>query len=190
MLEGFVPYPCEFVDRYRSRGLWLSRPLWELFAQKFQAFADRPAVVYAGTALTYRELEERSVRLARALAAEPGIRALDRVVLQLPNTPELILAYFPLQRLGAIPIMALPAHREREIGHFIQLSDARAYICGDNALVAVVRAQNPSLQEVVTLDELRALRGEADLPDTASFAVRVRRLVDSRREHRWPPAAA
>jgi len=39
-----------------------------------------------------------------------GIRALDRVVLQLPNVPELIVAYFALQRLGAIPIMALPAH--------------------------------------------------------------------------------
>ena len=169
MLEGFVPYPDEFVDRYRSRGLWLDRPLWELFAQKFQAFADRPAVVYAGTTLTYHELEERSVGLARALAAELGIRALDRVVLQLPNIPELILAYFALQRLGAIPIMALPAHREREIGHFIQLSDARAYICGDHARVGVVRAQNPSLEKVVTLDELRALRGEADLPDMASF---------------------
>src|SRR5262249_34414882 len=29
---------------------------------------------------------------------------------------------------------------EREIGHFIQLSDARAYICGDDALGGVVRA--------------------------------------------------
>src|SRR5215469_8740527 len=118
MLEGFVPYPDEFVDRYRSRGLWLDRPLWELFAQKFQAFADRPAIVYAGTTLTYCELGERSVGLARALA-ELGISALDRVVLQLPNIPELVLAYFALQRLGAIPIMALPARRPYTIrGYF------------------------------------------------------------------------
>lgn len=76
MLEGFVPYPVEFVDRYRSRGLRLDRSLWELFAQKCQAFADRPAIVYAGTTPTYHELEERSVGW-RALAAEVGIRALD-----------------------------------------------------------------------------------------------------------------
>ena len=85
MLEGFVPYPGEFVDRYRSRGLRLDRSLWELFAQKCQAFADRPAIVYAGTTPTYHELEERSV----------GWRARCR------------------QRWGSEPWMSRPAAAER-----------------------------------------------------------------------------
>ena len=169
MLEGFVPYPGEFVDRYRSHGLWLDRPLWELFAGRFLAFADRPAIVSGDGTLTYRELGERSLWLAGALGAALRIGTLDRVVLQLPNTPDLIVAYLALQRLGAIPIMALPAHREREIGHFLQLSDAQAYVCGDRALAGVVQAQNPWLRKVVTLDQLRALGGQAELPDTGSI---------------------
>ena len=48
------------------------------------------------------------------------------MVVQLPNTRLFASFYFALQRIGAIPIMALPSHRYRELRQFVALSGAVA----------------------------------------------------------------
>jgi 2,3-dihydroxybenzoate-AMP ligase len=171
MLEGVVAYPPEFVERYRAAGLWLGRSLWELFSDCFERYAERTALVHAGGRLSYGQVRAGADRLADGLAGR-GIRRLDRVVVQLPNLTEFVLLHFALQRLGAIPIMALPAHREREIGHFIELAGARCYVAQDAGLAEVVRSQQPTLEQVLMLDDLRRLlAGEAGgpVPESSSL---------------------
>lgn len=171
MLEGVVGYPAAFVERYRAAGLWPGRSLWDLFSDRFNRYADRTAVVHARGRLSYRDVRAGAERVAAGLAGR-GIGRLDRVVVQLPNIPDLVLLYFALQRLGAIPIMALPAHREREIGHFIELAGARYYVARDRGLAEVVRSQQPTLEQVLMLDDLRGLlAGDAgeSLPDTSTI---------------------
>ena len=167
-IEGFVRFPPEFAERYRAAGLWRDKSLWDLFVESFEKFADRPAIVGPSGAIDYADLKWRSEDLAAALAAT-GLRSLDRVVVQLPNVIEFVLVHLALQRLGVIPIMALPAHREREISHFIRVAGARAYICKDATLAAIVEAQNNSLELVLSIEQLAALKGRHDLPTTASF---------------------
>ncbi len=125
-LEGMVPFPPEFAERYRARGYWQDRPLGEVFAETFARFADRIALVAGQQRISYRQLGERVERLALHLL-EGGIKPLDPVVVQLPNVPEFIYLYFALQRIGAIPVMALPAHRYIEISHFVRLTGAVGY---------------------------------------------------------------
>ena len=55
-----------------------------------------------------------------------GLRPLNRVIVQLANTRMFASFYFALQRIGAIPIMALPSHRYREISQFAALAGAVA----------------------------------------------------------------
>ena len=45
MLEGFVPFPPEFAARYRARGYWQDRSLAQEFADVFQRYADRVALI-------------------------------------------------------------------------------------------------------------------------------------------------
>lgn len=49
-------------------------------------------------------------------------------MVQLPNIPEFILVYLALQHLGCVPLMALPAHREHEIGNYLEVTGAKAYV--------------------------------------------------------------
>ena len=68
----------------------------------------------AVTSLTYAELAGASLRAAAGFArlgVEPG----DRVVVQLANCPEAVLAWFGLARLGAIFVPANPALTVREL---------------------------------------------------------------------------
>lgn len=164
-MEGVVPYPPEFVERYRARGYWLDRPLWDLFLERvFDRFPERVALVSGGERVTYAELGRRALALAGRLA-RLGIGRLDPVVLQLPNVPEFAYCYFALQRLGAVPIMALPAHRELELRHLVSLARASAYIGDDPDLAAVVRQENPQLRVVVLRQDLDWGPGGPPLPE-------------------------
>ncbi len=125
MLEGVVRFPPEFAARYRAKGYWTDRSLADTFAEVFSQYADRVAVIDRDQSVTYAQLNERSERLALNLLDE-GLRPLDRVVMQLPNVVEFVYLYFALQKVGAIPIMALPTHRTREVSQFVELSDAVA----------------------------------------------------------------
>ena len=131
MLEGFVPYPPEFIQRYRERGYWEDRPLIDHFRDAFASHADRVAIVFGDERVTYRQLGDRVDWLALHLL-ELGLKPLDSAVMHLPNIPEFVYLYLALQRIGAIPLMALPPHRQHEIGHFVDFIDAEAYVIPDN----------------------------------------------------------
>jgi 2,3-dihydroxybenzoate-AMP ligase len=125
MLDGVVPFPSEFAARYRAKGYWEDKSLAVTFAEVFSRYADRVAVIDRDSSVTYAQLDERATRLALNLLDE-GLKPLDRVVMQLPNVIEFAYLYFALQKIGCIPIMALPTHRFREMNQFVELSDAVA----------------------------------------------------------------
>ena len=50
-----------------------------------------------------------------------------------PTSIEFVYLYFALQKIGCIPIMALPTHRYREMSQFVELSGAVACVTPDRA---------------------------------------------------------
>ena len=125
-LEGFVPYPAEVAEDYRRKGYWKGRTLGEHFDDWVARGGERVAVVAGDERISYRELGTRVACVASHLAAL-GIGPRDRVLMQLNNVPEFLYLAFALFKLGALPVMALPAHRETEIRYLIEFSGAVAY---------------------------------------------------------------
>jgi 2,3-dihydroxybenzoate---[aryl-carrier protein] ligase len=130
MLDGVVRFPAEFAARYRAKGYWEDRSLRDTFDEVFERYTDRVAIIDREEAVTYAELNERATRLALNLLDE-GLKPLDRVVVQLPNVVDFAYLYFALQKIGCIPIMALPTHRYREMSQFVELSGAAACVTPD-----------------------------------------------------------
>ena len=130
MLDGVVRFPAEFAARYRAEGYWEDRALRDVFDETFSRYGDRVAIIDGGQSVTYSELNDRATRLALNLLDE-GFQPLDRVVVQLPNVVEFVYLYFALQKIGCIPIMALPTHRYREMSQFAELSGAVACVTPD-----------------------------------------------------------
>jgi 2,3-dihydroxybenzoate-AMP ligase len=123
MLEGAVPFPPDFAERYRSRGYWRDKSLAAEFAVVFERFADRIALIDGDRSYTYRDVDRITDNLALNLL-DLGLAPRDRVVPTLPNVAEFVLLYFALQKIGAIPIAALVTHRYAEISQFVRLSGA------------------------------------------------------------------
>jgi 2,3-dihydroxybenzoate-AMP ligase len=125
MLDGVVRFPPEFAARYRAKGYWEDRSLRDTFDEIFARHTDRVAIIDRDQHVTYAQLNDRATRLALNLLDE-GLTPLDRVVMQLPNVAEFAYLYFALQKIGCIPIMALPTHRFREMSQFVELAGAVA----------------------------------------------------------------
>jgi 2,3-dihydroxybenzoate-AMP ligase len=159
MLEGVVRFPPEFAARYRAKGYWEDRSLRDTFDELFARYADRVAIIDRDDAVTYGQLGERAERLALNLLEE-GLKPLDRVVVQLPNVVEFAYLYFALQKIGSIPIMALPAHRHREISYFVELADAAVCATPDRSrdfdyteMIGRIRAASKSLRLGIVFGE-------------------------------------
>ncbi len=122
------PYPEEFVRRYRDAGYWTGQTFPDLLAAAVAEHGPRPAVVGRDrqgerAEWTYAELAYRARRVAGGLHAQ-GVRPGDRVVVWLPNGPEYLAVVWGLFTLGALPVFALPAHRESEVRYFVEHAGA------------------------------------------------------------------
>ncbi|QES35845.1 (2,3-dihydroxybenzoyl)adenylate synthase [Streptomyces venezuelae] len=126
-------WPREFAERYRAAGWWRGETFGGMLRDRAAEHPDRVAIVDPGTGgtparrWTYGELDRRADRLAAGLLAR-GIGKGDRVVVQLPNIAEFFETVFALFRVGALPVFALPAHRETEIRYFCEFTEAAAYV--------------------------------------------------------------
>ncbi|TMD40125.1 MAG: (2,3-dihydroxybenzoyl)adenylate synthase [Chloroflexi bacterium] len=162
-MAGVTPFPPEFAARYRARGYWEDVPLGRFYASVFAAHGDRVAMASGGERVTYSQLTERVDRLALHLL-KGGVVPLERWVVQLPNIPEFVYLYFALERLGAIPIMALAGHRWNEINAFFELSGASGYavseVLGDfdsRELIAQIRDAHSEVRTVLGTETIREL---------------------------------
>ncbi len=130
MLAGCIPWPEEFAALYRAKGYWEEITIPEMLERTIRAVPDKTAIVNGDRRITYSELGRAIDRMAYGFVRR-GLKPLDRVVFQLVNSAELAIAFFALIKAGAIPVMALPAHRHTEIGHVIAHAHAVAYLIPD-----------------------------------------------------------
>lgn len=162
-LAGAVGWPEEVAARYRELGLWTGESIGAWFVQRARRFAEHVAVVDGARRVTYRELAVEVARLASGLR-EVGLRELDCVILQLPSSLELVRTLLALTWIGAVPVLALPAHRRVELAAFARRSRARALIVAarhggtDMLPVALdVQREQPSVTSLIAFDADRAV---------------------------------
>src|SRR6516225_2975198 len=85
-------------DRHRP---WHPCTLTELLDSVAAGYPDRPFVITELGSLSYAEMADWSLRLARGLVAS-GVQPGERVGLFLPNGAEMIAARFAAARAGAV----------------------------------------------------------------------------------------
>lgn len=66
-MKGVVAIPPEFAARYRAAGYWNDRPLIDAYETAFSHHADRPAIIAGDDELSFQQVSERAMRLARHL---------------------------------------------------------------------------------------------------------------------------
>lgn len=127
LIQGWLPYTQEEIDRYISGGYWKNLRVCDLLDRNASVFPDKLALADERTEVSWKELRENVNRIALHLV-ESGIGYGDFFILQMANVVEFYYLFLALNRIGAIPVMSLPRHRTREIDHMLKLHEARG-IC-------------------------------------------------------------
>jgi long-chain acyl-CoA synthetase len=87
-------------------------------------FPTRPAIVFEGRSISYEQLRDHVDRTAHALVSR-GVHKGERVALCLPNIPEFAVAYFAIQKVGAIAVSVNVMLTTPEMRYLLEDAGAR-----------------------------------------------------------------
>ncbi|WIX98154.1 AMP-binding protein [Amycolatopsis mongoliensis] len=185
-----VPHPEAAVRRYREAGLWGTGTIATEFHRVAQAHPDRDAVVALDGRLSYRELDERTDRVAAGLVAL-GLRPGAPVLFQVTNRLESVVAWYGVLKAGLIPVATLAAHRGHEIGEISRRVGAVAHLVEAELrgfdLVGFAQAHqqdHPTLRHVLVLGDdprgrsLGALGSDVDPAAARALVERIQSGLD------------
>ena len=154
--ELAAPFRPDLAERYRATGLWGTRSI----ARELSAIAEQHpsalALVTEQGSLMYAELDARTDRIGAGLL-DLGLHPGDRVIFQVTNRLETVVAWYACLKAGLVPVATLAAHRGHEIGEISRQSAAAAHLVEAGLpfdLVAFARdiaANHPSLRHVITI---------------------------------------
>ena len=129
----------------------------QLFAVAAARDGDRIAVVDGADACSYRALDERSARLARAIRAR-GVRTGDRVGLRIARGLPWVVGMLAVLRAGAVYVPIEPRHPARR---------AQGLLADCGARLLLVGGDGDRLEGIECLDAAAAPGAEAPLADDA-----------------------
>jgi long-chain acyl-CoA synthetase len=96
-------------------------PLFFFLEDAAKKHPETPCTIFKGARITYKEMNELTDRLAAGLA-ELGVKKGDRVGIFMPNTPQFVMAYFAILKVGGVVVATNPLYSPREIEH--QVNDS------------------------------------------------------------------
>ena len=85
---------------------------------------QRIAIDYYGARLSYAELKRQVDAIAGFLQQRCGVKRGDRVLLDVQNSPQFIVAYYAILRADAAVVPVNPMNRTDELRHYVEDSDA------------------------------------------------------------------
>lgn len=132
-------------------------------ATSAQRYPERAAIVYYDNVLRYAELQAQSEALAGYLQ-RAGVRKGDRVLLMSQNCPQFTIAFFAVQRCGAVVVPVNAMSTAGEVDHYLEDSGARHAIAAQELLPALQPAlARGALREAVVICYADALAAPTDL---------------------------
>lgn len=120
-------YDAEAVHRYEEKRWWLGLTIGDILDKNADLYPTKEALVAENSRYTYADLRTLSDRMAFGLLAN-GFSRGDRVMLQLPNWPEFIIAHYAIQKAGLVMVLLTVNHTAREIGHLASLTEPTGWI--------------------------------------------------------------
>ena len=81
---------------------------------------DRVALHHSGGPWTFRRLFEAANRIANVLVHDLGLIPGERVLLRLPNQPQLVACWFGVLKAGGIAVTTMPLLRVRELSGVLE----------------------------------------------------------------------
>jgi long-chain acyl-CoA synthetase len=156
--------------------------LSQMLSGSARKYRRNVALQFFGATMTYGELGDRISHFANGLRARGVVKG-DRVALVLPNSPQHVIAFYAVLRLGAIVVEHNPLYTERELRHQFEDHGARVAIAWDKTVPTLLNMPDDlGLETVVSVDVTRAM----PLRTRVALRLPVKKARDARAAHAAP----
>ncbi|QBR74846.1 long-chain-fatty-acid--CoA ligase [Microbacterium sediminis] len=163
----------------------VTESLVDMMERSVRTCRRKPALVFFGATIDYRELGERIARAAGGLR-RLGVRKGDRVALVLPNCPQHVIAFYAVLSLGAIVVEHNPLYTPRELRHQFEDHEADVAIVWDKTADAVAGLPSDARPtHIVAVD----LTDEMPFRTRLALRLPIKRARESRAKLTGRPAA-
>ncbi|SDU21098.1 long-chain-fatty-acid--CoA ligase [Halopseudomonas salegens] len=127
-------------------------------------YPEHPAILYYGSAISYRRLQQEAESLAGYLH-QAGVASGDRVLLYMQNSPQYIIGFFAILRANAVVVPVNPMNRSAELSYLIEDTQATVALCAEELIDFIAPQVGLSyLKQVVVSAYSEYLSAATDLP--------------------------
>lgn len=150
-------------------------PLYEFVETSARRYPNKPAIIYYGRRIPYRELYREIEQVAGGLHAL-GVRKGDRVAVYMQNCPQFATAFYGILRAGGVVVPINPMFVAGELEYILRDSGARVLFAGQELYrqVAEVRDRLPlKAVVIVTYSDYLDPESEVPVPDVVTAPRRV-----------------
>jgi long-chain acyl-CoA synthetase len=127
------------------------KPLHEYLRDFARVTPNKPAIIFYGRQISFKELDELSDRFANFLL-QNGIGKGDKVALFMQNCPQYLICHYGIQKIGAIVGPCSPMFKEWELEYEVKDLGAKAIIVLDHLfpIVEAIRSKTSLGHVIVT----------------------------------------
>lgn len=143
---------CPWLNFYGDKPAHLNYfdgTIYEYLEACSRMHLDLNAYEYYGKIVNYRKFLMEIEEVAKALKVQ-GINEGDRVTICMPNTPQGILTFYAVNKIGAVANMIHPLSSESEIEFYLKKSNSKCILTLDllyNKVLSVI--ENTSVEKII-----------------------------------------
>ena len=126
--------------------------LKQMLGEVVERYGRKTAIIFGKRRLSYAELEESSNKVANALT-KLGVSKGDRVAILLPNSPEFVVTYFGVVKIGGIAVLLDTKYKVSELASLFGHCQPKVLVTDDPYLEPLVSAlpRFTSIKQVINV---------------------------------------
>jgi len=145
----------------------------DMFERSVRRHPDKPAIHYLDETLTWGEVGQAADSFAVALA-RMGVTHGDRVIVQLQNIPQFVIAVAGVWKVGATVVPLNPMYRRGELAFYCRDSGARVFVTMESSAAEASAAMvGTDVKYLVTTSELDYVDSTQDLSSVLQDSVKT-----------------
>ena len=126
-------------------------------------YPDKTFLIFYDSHISYRRFAHEVELLAGFLSEHCGVRKGERVLLYLQNSPQFVLAYYAILRLGAVVVPINPMNLTEELRHYVRDTAASVAFVPQDLLVQMQPLLAEGLQHLIVAAYADYLEVPSDL---------------------------
>jgi long-chain acyl-CoA synthetase len=137
------------------------------FLKSAGSHPDATAIYYFDHPISYGDIDRWADSLAAAFR-NMGLQAGDRIIVDLQNVPQFLIAVYAAWKIGVIVVPVNPMYKEKELSYFCTDSGAKLFLTHDEVAKGLDLSflKNTHVQNVITASALDFLDPDTPLPAT------------------------